>query len=263
MFSFSSLDAARAHAAACYPRESCGLITGDYGAEQYHAVNNISPHSAQFRMAAETWLDLESAHGPIRGLVHSHPWDGAGPAPDYPSEADMRGQMATAVPWGIIVSTPEGCLTDITWFGDQCPVPPLTGPERYFRHGVTDCYSLIRDYYRIELGISLLEFPRDWEWWQRDGYDLYLDGFPKTGFRVVPADRAMPGDMFFASVGSTARRAGVVNHGGVYLGGRNHEILHHLSGTQPTDRDRLVKREPGERWMKHITHFLRHEERKL
>lgn len=122
-----------------------------------------------------------------------------------------------------------------------------------FRHGVTDCYGLIRDYYRQELGISLVEFPRDWEWWLQGG-DLYRDGIVPAGFRRIEASEAKPGDMWVAQV-----RSPVPNHGGVLL--ENSLALHHPSGRDPVDPSQLSRREPIGRWLSHITLWLRHESR--
>lgn len=251
----SIIEDAKAHALEVFPKESCGFVAGG----KYLPQQNLSQEEDAFRLGRDTWLLAEERHGRIQAVIHSHPYlDGRLPAPDYPSAADMRGQLATGVPWGITVAAAEGAFPDIIWFGDACPVPPLTGPERYFRHGVTDCYSLIRDYYRLELGISLLEFPRDWEWWL-EGKDLYSAGFSQTGFRAIPAALAKTGDVFLAAVGSSARHKMVANHGGIYLGGREHRILHHLSGRMPVDVGRVAKEEPGERWMRFVTTFIRHE----
>ena len=121
---------------------------------------------------------------------------------------------------------------------------------RGFRHGVTDCYSLIRDYYRLERDVVLPEFPRDWEWWCNE-QDLYRDGFGKAGFeRLVDVD-LRPGDVFLAQI-----RSGVPNHGGVYLG--DGLALHHLAARLPVDATRLSRREPIDRWMKFISHWLRY-----
>ena len=251
------LEAAKAHAAHVFPRESCGLVAGGH----YLPQENIAAGRDEFRIGRDLWIDVEDVHGPIQAVLHSHPHlDGRLPVPDYPSEADMRGQMATEVPWGIIVATAVGCFPEVVWFGDSCPVPPLSGPGRYFRHGVTDCYALIRDYYRVRLGITLLDFPREWEWWLEDGKDLYSEGFAKTGFQQIPTSLAKPGDVFLASIGTGAMRKQVTNHGGIYLGGNGCKILHHLSGMKPVDYERPAREEPGERWLHYATHFLRHKD---
>src|SRR6476661_4121625 len=91
-------------------------------------------------------------------------------------------------------------LYDVFWFGDQLTPAPLIG--RGFRHGVHDCYSLLRDYYRSERNDPIIDQPRDWNWWdaRRPGgngnrLDLYRDYFDKAGFRKIPVNEAIePGD---------------------------------------------------------------------
>ncbi|MDT8894173.1 NlpC/P60 family protein [Halomonas sp. I1] len=228
----------RAEAVAAYPYEAAWLITPD----ECRRVENVA-HEPRSTFAVGK-RDMASAIG--RGLlaiVHSHP-----DYPDCPSEADMRGQMASGVPWGIVATDGESS-TPIRWWGHG-EREPLVG--RGFVHGITDCYALIRDYYCLEHGIDLPEFPRSWEWW-RHGQDLYTDGFPQAGFRRIEPDEARAGDMFFAQL-----RSPVPNHGGIYLG--DDLVLHHKTGRQAVDATRLSMREPIARWLPHITHWLRHEE---
>lgn len=224
-----------------YPDEAVWVVT-ESGCRQ---VPNTHPDPRNhFRIASD---DLRDAY--LEGLlavVHSHP-----DQPDRPSEADMRGQLETAVPWGIISTDGTNCLP-IVWWGEGVPIPPLRG--RGFRHGITDCYALIRDYYRLEKGILLPEFPRSWDWWHH-GQDLYSEGFPKAGFRRFDPDVESPreGDMWFSQI-----RSEVPNHGGIYLG--DETILHHSTARRAVDPTRLSRREPIHRWLPHITHWLRHED---
>ena len=234
----ATLSDIQAHAIADYPNEACGLIVdGDY-----RAMENIADEPTEhFRMRSKDWLSAAQA-GDIGAVVHSHP-DG----PDCPSAEDMRRQIATGVPWGIVSCNGSGALAPF-WWGMNA-IPPLIG--RGFRHGVTDCYALIRDYFRAERGVVLPEFPRDWEWWC-EGADLYSEGFPKAGFRrLEDGEAAAPGDVFLAQV-----RAEVPNHGGVLLDGGL--ALHHLTARLPVDATRLSRREPVDRWRKFITHWLRY-----
>src|SRR5699024_4319957 len=115
-----------------------------------------------------------------------------------PSAADMRGQINTGVAWGIVATDGERCA-GLAWWGDGVERAPLIG--RGFVHGVTDCYALVRDYYAIELGIALPDYPRDWEWWHKGG-NLYLEGVASAGFARIEADDAQPGDMWFAQLRS-------------------------------------------------------------
>lgn len=226
--------AAREHALSAYPNEACGLVVR--GA--YVALQNIADDP-------KTTFEIdpvEMLRPGVEAIVHSHPDE----AP-LPSATDMEQQIASGLPWGL-TSTNGTEATEPWWWGPGVPVPPLLARE--FRHGPSgsdgkgDCYALIKDYYALERGVELLEFPRGWQWWDHDE-DLYRQGFGKTGFHVIDRDALRPGDVVLAQV-----NAKVTNHGGIYLG--RGLILHHLT-------NRLSREEPLNRWMSYVTHALRHE----
>lgn len=231
-------DQIRAEALAAYPHEAVWLITADGHCK--HVNNTAADPATTFAVSKR---QMTEAHK--RGLVavvHSHP-DG----PDCPSEADMRGQLDTGVPWGIISTDGTNTTVPFFWGGDT-PLAPLE--DRPFRHGVTDCYSLIRDWYQQELSIDLPEFPRDWEWWFAGG-DLYSEGLEAAGFMRVEQSDAQRGDMFFCQI-----RSDVPNHGGIYLG--DGLAFHHLTAAHPHDPTRMPKTEPIHRWLNFVTAFYRH-----
>lgn len=219
------------------PNEACGFINQD---NEFVPLKNISkePESA-FKVRKGAIPDDAKA------FVHSHPG-----GPFCPSEADMQQQIATDIPWGIC------CFNDrheeTFWFGDAVPMPPLIG--RGFRHGVTDCYSLIRDFYRAIHDIHLPEYPRNWEWWLNDNA-LYLNGFESAGFHSISIDEILPGDVFLATVGHKTQSP---NHGGIYLG--DGLILHHTAERIPYAPFRLSVVDPAVRWMSYVTKVLRHED---
>lgn len=227
----------RSEALSAYPNEAVWLITKS-GIRQVE--NTADEPTRTFRVSKQ---DLAKAH--IQGLlavVHSHP-----DYPACPSELDMKSQVSSDVPWGIVATNGESA-TEVVFWGDQVEKEDLIG--RRFRHGITDCYSLIRDYYLMELGVTLPEFPRSWEWWKDK--DLYSDGFATAGFRrVLEGEPLQPGDMFIAQIRST-----VPNHGGVIL--ENGLILHHPGDGTPV-AGTLSRREPMERWRGVITGWYRHE----
>lgn len=224
-----------------YPKEAIWLVTE---AGCYQVVNVAENPTEAFRV--EDSALLQAYQEGLKGIIHSHP-----DAPACPSEADMRGQIATDVPWGIVWTNGSTSLP-IKWWGKGVEKEPLIG--RGFCHGITDCYALIKDYYEIELGIDLPEFPRSWNWWN-EGDDLYTKGFPVAGFRQIDPDVEPPkkGDMWFTQV-----RSPVPNHGGVYLG--DETVLHHTTAKLSVDPSRISRREPIHRWLPHISHWLRHEE---
>jgi hypothetical protein len=242
VFASEVIAAIKQHALEAFPEEACGVVL----AEGYRPLDNTAAEPLRdFRIAPKVYAGLEAR---ILAVVHSHPCDDPeggrrlkrGFWPDCPTAADMRQQIATAKPWGITVTDGQAA-TEPFWFGDQAPRPPLIG--RAFRHGVDDCYSLIRDWYAETRGIRLPEFPRDDDWWNAGG-DLYRDGFESAGFARVGAEEVRAGDVFLAQV-----RSSVPNHGGVYLG--RGLGLHHLPG-------RLSRREPILRWQRFVTHWLRY-----
>lgn len=96
---------------------------------------------------------------------------------------------------------------------------PLVG--RQFCHGITDCYSLVRDWHKREHGIELPDFERRDGWWH-NGQDLYMEQFRQAGFEPAKGE-PRSGDCFLMQV-----RAPVANHAAIYLG--DGLILQHLHG---------------------------------
>ena len=226
-----------AHAAAEYPKEACGIITADEG---YLPMLNVAEDPQEhFALPAAA---LEKLPGAL-AVVHSHP-DG----PDAPSATDIAGQINSALPWGLCVVSSDRTVSKPFYWGDMLEPPPLIGRE--FRHGPSgtdgkgDCYALIRDWYRLEKGITLPDFPRDDAWWETGG-DLYVAHFAEAGFVEIPAQQARDGDVFMMKVQSDR-----INHAGLLVDGEQ-LILHHLSG-------RLSRREPMGRWYKFIAKWVRY-----
>lgn len=249
---------AKAHARQEYPLESCGLIVSG----KYIACENVADpvdiHNSEdknctcqlcsFVIAPDTFAK-HMIDGTIDMVIHSHP-----NGPYFPSKADMECQMTGSVPWAIIVLDAERIGSPIIW-GDQAPIPNVIGRE--FMHGVTDCYSLVRDCFRLgkdELAaqdikdwpftpVKLLDLPRNDSWWN-DGEDLYEKNFLRAGFVRIDASEAKPGDVFLMKI-----RSQTSNHAGVLVS--SDLILHHLP-------ERLSRREPAGIWGRQATFWLRY-----
>lgn len=228
--------AAIQHAKDSYPRESCGFFYVRKGRIRYEPVVNQSAESDKFMVSPEDYLRVE-ALGEIIALVHSHP-DGEA----APSVADQQAHSVSGLDWVIVALNGDN--------GDEvthCIMPAVTDKPplmgRVFLHGVTDCYTFVRDWY-AELGIALPDFARTDNWWE-NGENLYLENFAKAGFEQVaePQD----GDVLLMTIGSS-----VPNHGAIYCGDA---IEHHLYG-------RLSCREVyGQFYRDRTTHVLRHKDR--
>ena len=228
----------RAEAVEAYPEEGVWLITKT----GCHRVANVHEEPESY-FAVSDRDTLKAMTQGLLAVVHSHP-DGEA----VPSSSDMHGQISTAVPWGVL-TTDGVAASPIAWWGKGAPKDPLIG--RTFRHGVTDCYALIKDYYEVELGIELPEFPRDWEWWLTDE-NLFETGFVEAGFIRIDASEVQPGDVWLARIGGE----GVANHGGILLD--NSLMLHQIGSRKAVDHTRPSAREPIYRYMRHISHWLRY-----
>lgn len=231
----------RAHAEREYPRECCGFIVVVKGKDRYLPCDNAAATpNEHFRLRAEAYADASEV-GAIVGVVHSHP-----NTPNKPSPADRVMCEESQLPWHIVhVSLQDGrpVATDIHSFEPCGFVMPLVG--RPFSHGVLDCYSLVRDYYRQEMSIVLPDFHRDDFWWA-NGQNLYLDNFEAAGFSPVQGPLKV-GDGILMQM-----RAPVPNHAAVYIG--NGLILQHILG-------RMSSRDVYNGYFQEITRMvLRHKD---
>ena len=93
---------------------------------------------------------------------------------------------------------------------------------KQFQLGKNDCYSIIRDFYNDNFGIVLPNFARPTQFWDH-GMNLYMDRFPKLGFKVLHVNphEYQIGDLFIMSIQSN-----VANHAAILI--EKGMILHHL-----------------------------------
>jgi proteasome lid subunit RPN8/RPN11 len=194
------LAAVIAHAKAEFPRECCGVVIVVNGKRRYVPCKNIAEDDNNFHISPGDWADAEDK-GEIAYVVHSHV-----NASPLPSEADKVSCEASGLPW-VIVNCPGDTVCEFVPTGFK---QPLIGRE--FCHAVSDCYSLVRDYYKQALNIDLPDFERRVEWWDK-GDNLYLDNFKKAGFVEIDADDVQKNDIFLMQLMSP-----VPNHAAIYLG---------------------------------------------
>jgi proteasome lid subunit RPN8/RPN11 len=207
----------RAHALEAYPLECCGLVINTGSVLVYKRCRNLAESpKGQFVMCAEDRADAEDM-GEIVRLVHSHPQVSA-----RPSEADLVQCEASGLEWTIVHvsrSPDDGTVStgEMYSFKPSGYVAPLRG--RSFHYGVLDCYTLIKDYYKRELGIELPHYEYEHLWWEK-GQDLYMERFRSAGFEPI-VGQMRQNDVIIMQV-----RAKKANHAGIYMG--DGLILHHL-----------------------------------
>ena len=227
------LAAIREHAEKDFPKEACGVVIVRRGKQVYVPCANLaSDPGAHFVIAPADYAAAEEAGEVIR-IVHSHP-----NLSPQPSEADKVGCELSGVPW-LIVNWPTGRTVEFSPSGYEAP---LVG--RSFHHGVLDCYSLARDYYRREVGIEIPDMAREPYWWLK-GQNLYVENFPAFGFVEIEPKDLRRHDALLMQVGSP-----VINHAAVYIG--DNMILQHCAG-------RLSSRDVyGGGWHRATRKVLRH-----
>ena len=211
------------HALKEYPKESVGFVVlGKYLPVENHAKE---PND---EFAVEIGKDYPQG---LTALMHSHPKGNP-----EPTALDMRTQEAMDVPWGIVPIFQDGATAGpITWLSDTMwDEPPLLGRE--FMHGISDCYSLVRDYYWQEKEMILPIYPRSIGWQDRGEDLLSINEFMRCGFERVLHNAIECGDIILFKIHSKLN-----NHCGVYVG--NNLLLHHL-------QNRLSRREPINPWLK-------------
>lgn len=216
------------------PREACGLLIrlGDGNDTVLMEANNIAAEEDRFILDPHSWAEAEGL-GEVLAVIHSHVQE-----PPEPSQADLAACEATNLPWWIYsLATRSWGFLEPSGF-----TAPLIGRE--WRHGVLDCYALVRDYYRLEHGLHLPNYPRADKWW-RKGQNLYLDHFAENGFQEVGLADIREGDALLMKIGSE-----VPNHAAIYLGNGN--VLHHLH-KQLSRRELL-----SEPFLRRVTHVLRY-----
>lgn len=221
------------HAKEQSPREACGLVIIFKGRQRYIPCRNLANGTDNFILDPKDY-EIADQEGEIVAVVHSHPNTSVNP-----SQADLVSCESSGLPWFIIGIPSE----QWAYIEPNGYVAPLVG--RTWSHGVLDCYAIIRDWYKQERNIELLNFERSDEWWKH-GQNLYLDNFSKAGFVETTQAELKTGDVILMTINSS-----VPNHGALYLG--DGLILHHIHG-------RLSTREVfGGYYLKNTTNYLKYE----
>ena len=212
------------HAQAEDPKESVGVLLNIRGKERYYPCRNLSMTSYQcFILDPEDYIAASNV-GEIIAIIHSHPTTSP-----IPSQADKISCENSNLPWHIV--NPK---TEQWGYCEPCGYEaPILG--RQWVWGITDCWSLVRDWYKEEKNIIL----RDWERPFTPEDFLKDPMFEKcalsTGFRQLRNDEKLEnGDVILMSILGNG-----LNHVAIFLDG---DVLHHLT-------DRLSCIEPYSQWL--------------
>ncbi len=212
------------HAKEQDPKESCGLLIDIKGKEKYYPCKNLSNWANQCFIIDPVDYAKAEEIGKILAVIHSHPI-----TQPIASQADMISCEDSKLPWHIVNPKTE----QWGYYEPSGYKPSLIG--RHWVWGVTDCWALVRDWYKEEKNIIL----RDWERPITPEEFIANPMFEKcawrTGFRQLrPEEKLQNGDLLFMSIMTKG-----LNHVAIFLDG---DVLHHLA-------DRISCKEPYNEWL--------------
>ncbi len=204
------------HAKEEYPKESVGLVQIINGKQRYFKCKNIAETPDEHFVLNPDCYEAAEKKAPIVGLIHSHPSTSPEPSP-----ADKVACEKTNLIWYIVNPNTE------KWTITKPNGYKLDYIGRQFSHGVVDCYSLVRDFYKREFNINLTDYYRKDKWWEGEE-NLYIDNFAKEGFKEIPLKQIKYGCVILINLESNK-----ANHAAIYIGKENkdnNKILHHVQG---------------------------------
>ena len=212
------------HAKEQDPKESCGLLLEIKGKEKYFPCKNLSTYSQQcFIIDPNDFIKAEES-GNILAVIHSHPV-----TPPIASQADKISCENSELPWHIVNPKTE----QWGYYEPSGYKPPLIG--RHWVWGITDCWALVRDWYKETKGIVLRDWDRPTTPEEFIAAPMFERCAWRTGFRQLrPEEKLQNGDLLFMSIMATG-----LNHVAIFLDG---DVLHHLA-------DRISCKEPYNQWL--------------
>ena len=168
----------RVRAERAFPNEACGFILQDGSLVE---CQNRSSIPDQFVISAEDFAEYDEQ---VAAIWHTHA--------NFPrfSEADIRSCKTLNIPFAVW----DCGSSQFLWLDPRQSAGLLQRPWNY---GVHDCYAALRDWYYQELGVTLGDYPRNYDGeWNDRGFVYFEESFRNEGFIPVPAGQPLQrGDM--------------------------------------------------------------------
>ena len=204
-------DDALVHAKDQNPKEAVGLVLNIRGKQRYYPCRNLSMTDHQcFIIDPEDYVKADNT-GEIVAIFHSHPVN-----PPTPSQADKVSCEDCGLPWYIVNPiTKQWAYLEPTGYK-----APLLG--RQWGWGITDCWSLVRDWYKEEKNIKLKDYQRPTTPQEFLDDPLFESYAWRTGFRELRNDEKLEnGDVLLMSI-----MPPTLNHVALFFDG---DVIHHLT----------------------------------
>jgi proteasome lid subunit RPN8/RPN11 len=200
-----------------YPQESCGVVTE----EEVIVADNLADNpNLDFVLDPKVWARIKKADF----IWHSHSND------NDLSFADIQTSKQLQVPI-YLFSLPIGR----EYYYDPKVIQPLLG--RQFVYWAADCWTLAQDWYKLEMDITLMDYPRalkdsngvfDWD---LPSFNPYQELLPSRFNHYPPETVIQRGDLILMTVRHDSPPGiNSPNHIAVVDNAEKSEILQHYYG---------------------------------
>tara|TARA_R110000824_G_scaffold8235_1_gene37248 strand:+ start:3510 stop:4223 length:714 start_codon:yes stop_codon:yes gene_type:complete len=225
------------HAESSPTEECCGFVLLNERLEvEVERCTNESPTPKEcFRISPSKFIDYALTKK-ILGIYHSHPV-----TTERPSTHDVKASEESGIPY--IIYSLKTKKKFLYYPETYTPVPLL---ERPYVPGFYECTSLLKDYFREKLGISIVKWNKNY-WLPEDDIkaNKLLNKIFSKELEEVSLQKIKKHDIIVFQIKSNARF-----HVGIYCG--QDEFVHQTSSL-------LSKKEVlDERWQKKIKRVYRH-----
>jgi proteasome lid subunit RPN8/RPN11 len=193
-------------------KEACGLVVNYRGKLVYYKCTNISSNSTdEFIIDPIDFVKAESM-GDITYICHSHV-----NVSEKPSKVDIISCNRGKTTWLIYSTISKNIFT----LEPENKIPSLFGRE--YVYNVQDCWTLVRDIYKLELNIEIprMVIDSNFNWYLDSSKNYFAQYASEAGFyRVVDKSIKKYDVLLFMT-----DKAVVPNHAAVYYD--NNIIAHH------------------------------------
>lgn len=209
----------KAHALREFPNEACGYICVNFlGEVTVLECENVA-HNKRGRFVVDPKMEaVAEKHGNIVAFYHSHADEFLRPEQDKFSKEDLDIAYEACLP-ALLYVTPQD-----TWhYYRPSTYLPTDLIGRQFVWGIWDCYSLVKDYYRLHKNITLGDYfaPDKADQHSDFGYEAFVKN--EKGLKEVTFEELQKDDIIVFQIKSK-----YWNHSAIYLG--DNEFLHQPLG---------------------------------